>query len=489
MDIVIDFQQILALGSQNPLILVWQLFIRGGWIVFVIIILFGLFKLFVQSRQIKFAKGIKYTLLAIDIPKENEQSPKAVESIFAHLHGAEDNPTWWEAHWHGKFQLSFSLELISVEGYIQFLVRTPEQFRDLVEAAFYAQYPEAEITQVEDYTTDIPSNFPDEHYEIYGTDLTFIRPSCYPIRTYITFEHNLSGELKDPMSALLETLSRIGPGEQIWLQLIVAPGSYENWIRSGINEVKKLTKAKTDVSEHIGDRIVKSTIDAMWSAGNAIISSDAESSTPEKKRTDPSMIQYLSPGEKDTLYAIESKITRMGFGTKFRFAYLGRQEVFDKAKGVSPVFGAVKQFNTVNLNGFKPDSKTKTKGHLPFKKKSLAKLQGKLIRNYKSRDAKAGSSPIILNIEELATLWHFPVITVKAPSVKKAESKRGEPPFGLPVERPFAEIDLDKKNSDKKIENINQINEDNLITEKKVVKPIGATSEKAGPPANLPFVD
>jgi len=39
----------------------------------------------------------------------------------------------------------------------------------------------------------------------------------------------------------------------------------------------------------------------------------------------------------------------------------------------------------------------------------------------------------ILNIEELATLYHFPVVSVIPPLIKKTGSKKAEPPFGLPV--------------------------------------------------------
>jgi hypothetical protein len=38
-----------------------------------------------------------------------------------------------------------------------------------------------------------------------------------------------------------------------------------------------------------------------------------------------------------------------------------------------------------------------------------------------------------LNAEELATLWHFPTISTKAPLIKKAEARRAEPPVGLPT--------------------------------------------------------
>ena len=38
-----------------------------------------------------------------------------------------------------------------------------------------------------------------------------------------------------------------------------------------------------------------------------------------------------------------------------------------------------------------------------------------------------------MNIEELATLYHFPTPSVKAPLLKRTEAKRAEPPFGIPI--------------------------------------------------------
>ena len=40
---------------------------------------------------------------------------------------------------------------------------------------------------------------------------------------------------------------------------------------------------------------------------------------------------------------------------------------------------------------------------------------------------------IVLNTEELCTIYHFPGGVVRTPSLARIESKKGEPPIGLPV--------------------------------------------------------
>jgi len=103
--------------------------------------------MWVQSRQIKFNQGIRYVLLAIDVPRMNEQTPQAVEQVFGQLAGAYSGLDQIEKYWVGKTQAVFSFELVSIGGYVQFLVHTPTKYRDLIEAAVYSQYPDAEIVE------------------------------------------------------------------------------------------------------------------------------------------------------------------------------------------------------------------------------------------------------------------------------------------------------------------------------------------------------
>ena len=52
---------------------------------------------------------------------------------------------WWKRYVEGRVQEWFSLEITSFDGELHFYIRTLAQFRNLVEAAIYAQYPQAEI--------------------------------------------------------------------------------------------------------------------------------------------------------------------------------------------------------------------------------------------------------------------------------------------------------------------------------------------------------
>jgi len=116
--------------------------------------------------------------------------------------------------------------MVSQGGDIHFFIRVLSEFRNLIESNIYAQYPEAEISQVDDYVNSVPVDITDSNdYDIWGTELILIKDNAYPIRTYPEFERDAMNEDQriDPVSTLLEVMSRISPDEQIWIQTIVRP--------------------------------------------------------------------------------------------------------------------------------------------------------------------------------------------------------------------------------------------------------------------------
>ena len=76
-----------------------------------------------------------------------------------------------------------------------------------------------------------------------GDGIGFKNDQAYPLRTYPQFEHVLSGEFLDPLGPLMETLGRMGRGEQLWLQICIKPIN-ESWREKSEALVRKLIGAK-----------------------------------------------------------------------------------------------------------------------------------------------------------------------------------------------------------------------------------------------------
>ncbi|MFH1171551.1 MAG: hypothetical protein V1778_03370, partial [bacterium] len=366
MDIVIDIGR-LQQASGNPLLLLWIIFQSGGWIFVAVFgtggLLVSLFHSFVTSQQRKWLSKAKYVLLALDVPKGNEQTPKAVESIFAHLHGIQRGGNAKDKYLDGYLQLPISLEIIGIEGQTQFLIRCPVDARDLVEAAIYAQYPDVAITEVRDYTEDIPLDFQEAGYDLWGTEMILYNKDIYPFRTYPFFEHSMTQQFLDPLSSLLEIMGRLGPTEQVWLQLVIIP-SDDSWKARAKSEVKELLgekpKPKPLLPLGMGD-VPRNVATGLYESMVASILPPTEWGAGAKKEEKKDKLKFgdLTSGEKNTVEAIQMKTAKIGWLTKFRMIYLAKKELLNKGRGVSGVLGSIKQFNTQDLNGFKPDSITK----------------------------------------------------------------------------------------------------------------------------------
>ncbi|MFA5047707.1 MAG: hypothetical protein WC516_01555 [Patescibacteria group bacterium] len=427
----------LYFSSQNPIDIGWQLFIRGGWIVFVIVLMFGIYDIWLDGRQGQYAGKWKWAMLAINIPKEIEQTPKAAENIFTALIGAQSNPNLIDKYWDGKIQESFSFELVSMGGYVQFLIRTPLHFRDLVESAVYAQYPDAEINEVEDYTTNYKKiRFPNKEYNLWGTEFVLTKDYPYPIKTYTEFEHTLSQSLVDPMAGLLEIMSRFSLDEQLWLQLVVTPVP-PVWGEKAKEVVKKLMGQEYKAPETWSDKLAKPVgyvSDVAMSFSNELFGPGGE---VKKKEEDQWKMFKMSPGEKTILEGVQHKLSMPPLKAKFRLVYLAKNEVFAKGRGVAAVIGALQQFNTAGSNGFKPGKRTKTAADYFRVKQRVSHRQNKILRHFISRTNFYGESAdnLFLNAEELASIWHFPVLTVKASLVEKIQNKKTAPPTRLPYQR------------------------------------------------------
>ncbi len=415
-------------------VVLYDLLVWFGWIPIVVIVLWGMTQVWKATRQEKWAKSLKYCVIAIDVPPMTEQTPKSLENMYSSLWGAFSNLTWKEQWILGKTQPLFSFEIVSTEGYVQFYVRVLTRYRDVVEAGIYAAYPEAEITEVEDYASWVPTEFPHDTWDAWGTELVLKNAEIFPLRTYLDFEDKVSGEFKDPLGGVLEQLAKMRPGEHFWIQFIIQPNK-NDWKKAGEEFINKVFGNTPKHKPGMFDNLITDVLSIPADIGMHAFGFETGADPHAKPKQDEDMWKAfkITMAEKEQVEGVLKKIGKVGYYTKTRIVYLGKKGVYDKQARTAFVKGMFHQYAHLNLNNFSLSGDATPKDDYFWQAWTYNARQGRLLRAFKNRSWGTGATPKVLNVEELATLWHFPSLLVKSPLVKKADAKRSEPPVGLPI--------------------------------------------------------
>ncbi|MEN9582111.1 MAG: hypothetical protein RL641_65 [Candidatus Parcubacteria bacterium] len=374
-------------------------------------------------------RNLKWSLLQIRVPQDVFKSPAAMEIFLANaLYQSGGMGTWVQRYWLGNVPVSFSLEIVSIEGRVFFFIWTQEKFRPIIEAQLYAQFPQVEIVESNDYTDMIPPYNKSADWSMYGSEFVLTKEDPYPIKTYVDFGlDKATGSLEeeekiDPISPTIEYLGSLGKGEQMWLQIVIQAA---NWGR--YPDPKSLFKKIK--WQDLGKSIIKQL--------------KADQQKPVEGTTSPAR---TTKGEGDLIAAIERSITKYGFDTGIRAIYLAHKDTF-KPIHITGLLGLWKQFATGNMNSFKPTNLTgfdypwqDFTGNRAIKRKAeiLEAYRARGFFQHPFKSFHAGGShlfrkPFVLTTEELATIYHFPGRVLETPTFKRIDSKKAEPPANLPM--------------------------------------------------------
>ena len=367
-----------------------------------------------------FFKNQDYTVLEVKLPREILKSPLAMESVFSGLHQGVGESTWFDKYWSGKTRTWFSFEIASIEGQVKFFIWTRSFWREAIESQIYAQYPEVEIVEADDYTKMVA--YDPEKISVWGADFKLGESDAYPIKTYIDYglDKDPKEEFKvDPMAPMIEHFGSVGKGEQMWLQYIIR-----------VNKDEKKKKGtwfgKTGWKKE-GEELV-----------NDLMKRDPK--TKSSRELSPAgfqIIPNLSKHEQEIVSAIERSITKLGFDVGMRGLYLAEKDKF-RAINIMGLMGVVKQFNSNTLNEFSPTRYSTVLSYPWQDYKNLVKNRAarRVFDAYRRRSYfhhPYKTQPFVLNTEELATVYHFPGSTVQTPTVGRVPSKKSEAPSDLPV--------------------------------------------------------
>ena len=403
----------------------------------------------------KYVEEQKSCLLEIRLPKEIVKSPAAMEIFFSHL--AESGAgNWGEAFLDGKTRPWFSCEIVSTGGYVRFFIWCSQaKFKNKIEAQLYAQYPNLEIFEAEDYTKDF--YFDPEKYSMTGVQYTLTKADPYPIKTYIDYGlgENPKEEYKiDPITSLVEFLGSLKKGENAWIQILIQKNEKESWKHgsSALEDLEVDPKKMTWWDKILFFFFGKSK-DLKAEIKNAI-KEIKESTLPEaKKGEEKTAVRFPNPTKSQLaiIAALERSRDKTPFDCMIRSIYIPEKDASTPVN-IGGLIGGLKQFGSNDLNGFKPgvkagvsDFRSDLARILPFVKKMndnfITRRKKGLLYSYKLRSYfqhpyknYGKSKPFILTTEELATIFHFPSGMVsQTPTLQRVGSKKSEAPSNLPI--------------------------------------------------------
>lgn len=387
----------------------WTLLVWTWWIAVPVIIYFAR----KNYKKAEYVSNIKHLVLSIKIPKNNDKGPVAAEMMFASLHGILQPKSKEKSGEVVQEHLSF--EIVSTINKIEFYVWTPENLKDFVEGQIYAQYPTAEITLVEDYSKNIDIDGDNKDDCIAGAELSLVKEDIYPIKTFQNFD-------VDPLAGITGMLSKIeANNERFWIQVLAKP-IHDDWRDGSLGHISskkgggKKPMTTQDMVIHflsLPFHILPEMISAIISPMSADEKKKMADAEKKKKEEAAKNVGKLSHAEETELTAIEEKANKLGYRILIRVIYLAKTK--DKAEErVKAAYGAFKQFNSTNLNGFQMSS-------IYTGNDFLAAYRARLF----------DESGYVLNIEELASLYHLPHVSVETPNIVWTSSKKGEPPANI----------------------------------------------------------
>ncbi|OGE83900.1 MAG: hypothetical protein A3B10_02110 [Candidatus Doudnabacteria bacterium RIFCSPLOWO2_01_FULL_44_21] len=423
-----------------------------GWIFFFIFLSALVYMLWWLKRdrnRNKFMDAVKWVFLEVKVDELNEKSPLAMEQIFAALHAIHQNFTWGEML-NGKVVLFVSCEIVSLGGKVSYVFKLPERYRNLLESALFAQYPKAEVHEVEDYLRNIPHHYDPEFapFDFWGTQWLKKKVSEYPIRTYAqteSFEHSAQETFVDPLSNVIEVMSNLQPYELMAYQVIIKPVN-DDWKEHARHLVKKLKGEPMEHGESIWGKILFTVpsllLDALFSA----FSGPADEKARPKTRADeppPSLMLHKTDIEKFVITSIERSLGKISYEVRVRTLYLTPKDKLNKALRVPEIVGALRNFDDINLNGLKPDIghswtdkayKISEKLEQPYLRMNILKRKRHMLHYFRVRSHWKGIGKVMMNTEELASIFHFPQVPhSRVSQLERVSAVKAAPPMDLPI--------------------------------------------------------
>lgn len=358
-----------------------------------------------SASERKTVKKLERVLLEIRIPQHRENGEKTplteelavTEQLFTSLHSIYRGgltAAMFE-------QDSISLEIAAVDGGIGWYVSVPLHLQSLVEKQIHAHFPDAEITPVPLYNIFSKTGY------VAASSLALQKKNYYPIRTFRDFE-------SDPLAGLAGAFAKMGEDEGAAVQIMIAPTGHK-WRAQGQSHARQMAQGKGGFKTNgTGGKV----IGGFFKLGGELF--NAATTAPNKEGGKPAGDEpkKLTQAQEEQIEKIEGKSAKVGFEVVIRVVTAATDKTVAE-QNLNTITRAFSPYGTPDLNGFKEVV-------------GPVNSQAKLVTKYIFRDLEGAGKKMILNAEELASIWHPPSKAVETPHVRWLGAKGAPAPSNVP---------------------------------------------------------
>lgn len=361
-----------------------------------------LLRIFLRTRHHR-AVSLTMSTLLIRVPKEKKdqqqqsttmqsveylrQDIAVMETIFATIGGlrAQRGIMAWlrgrEDH--------VSFEIVSRGGNIYFYCVVPRTLESFLIQQIHAQFPSAQIDREEDY------NFFSPKSSILGAYITMTREFPFAIKTF-------KEQDSDPLSGLTNPLAKIDKTDGAAIQFVIR-SSKKQWRKRAKSIITQLQKGKYLTQHNDG-------VGALTHMAGAMISGSKQEQAPQQ--------YHMTASEDEMVKRIDHKMSKAGLDVNIRVVVAAQND--ERARQyLDQIVSAFGQFNNYSYgNSFKA---------------LVPRIQSMAIEDFIYR-AFTERRRLVLNTEEMASLWHPPLPTIETPNIVWLGARKAPPPQNMPKE-------------------------------------------------------
>ncbi len=325
----------------------------------------------------------------------------AMEQLLASLNSLREKKNFFYKLLYDEPYISFEIANSSKDEEIVFFVSIPKKFRESVEKQIHSFFPNAVLEKSKDFNIFSPGSFTE------AAILKLKNKHYFPIKTYENLE-------VDPLNAITNALSKLDAMQEgAAVQLVLKPAG-PGWRSAGRSIAHKMQQGKRLKDVHNNSAALKFGKELGGTFYDTLISAkkDSGQSNPFESKT-----VQLTPEEQELVKSVEQKASKTGFKVNIRLVASAASA--ERAQQIlAQLENAFAQFENSDTNWFQIKKRVK--------KKDIA--YNFIFRNFEEENS------IILNTEEVASIFHLPISVTEAPKIKWLKSNAAPPPVDIPKE-------------------------------------------------------